>query len=55
MGNSLRKTTGSGICISTQNGSTAINRALSGAVVDSGLQVMQLSEIMPIVIIIIIR
>ncbi|RHS99183.1 NAD kinase [Firmicutes bacterium AM41-11] len=48
-GEFFEKTTGSGICISTQNGSTAINRALSGAVVDSGLQVMQLSEIMPIV------
>lgn len=35
--------------MSTQNGSTAVNRALSGAVVDSGLQVMQLCEIMPIV------
>ena len=41
-------TTGSGICLSTQAGSTAINRALQGAVVDSGLNVMQLCEIMPI-------
>lgn len=48
-GEFFENTTGSGICVSTQNGSTAINRALSGAVVDSGLQVMQLCEIMPIV------
>lgn len=39
---------GSGICISTQSGSTAVNRALSGAVIDSGLSVLQLCEIMPI-------
>lgn len=48
-GEFFEKTTGSGICVSTQNGSTAVNRALAGAVVDSGLQVMQLCEIMPIV------
>ncbi len=48
-GEFFEKTTGSGICVSTQNGSTAVNRALCGAVVDSGLQVMQLCEIMPIV------
>ena len=41
-------TTGSGICISTQAGSTAVNRALQGAVIDSGLNVMQLCEILPI-------
>lgn len=40
--------TGSGICISTQAGSTAINRALQGAVIDDGLRVLQLCEIMPI-------
>lgn len=40
--------TGSGLCISTQAGSTAINRALQGAVIDNGLQVLQLCEIMPI-------
>lgn len=39
---------GSGICISTQAGSTAINRALQGAVIDNGLRVLQLCEIMPI-------
>lgn len=44
----FENTTGSGICVSTQFGSTAVNRALQGAVVDSGLQVMQLCEIMPI-------
>lgn len=41
-------TTGSGICISTQAGSTAVNRALQGAVIDSGLDVLQLCEILPI-------
>lgn len=41
-------TTGSGICISTQAGSTAVNRALGGAVVDDGLEVLQLAEITPI-------
>lgn len=40
--------TGSGICISTQAGSTAINRALQGAVIDDGLRVLQMCEIMPI-------
>lgn len=40
--------TGCGVCISTQAGSTAINRALQGAVIDDGLQVLQLCEIMPI-------
>ncbi len=44
----FEKTTGSGICLSTQAGSTAVNRALSGAVVDSRLRVLQLCEIMPI-------
>lgn len=39
---------GSGVCICTQSGSTAVNRALHGAVIDSGLQVLQLCEIMPI-------
>lgn len=40
--------TGSGVCVSTQAGSTAVNRALQGAVIDSGLRVLQLCEIMPI-------
>ena len=39
---------GSGICLSTQAGSTAYNRSLRGSVVDSGLSVMQLAEITPI-------
>ncbi len=39
---------GSGICLSTQAGSTAYNRSLKGAVIDSGLSVMQLAEITPI-------
>lgn len=41
-------TRGSGICVSTQAGSSAMNRALSGAVIDSGINVLQLCEIMPI-------
>lgn len=36
---------GSGVCISTQSGSTAYNRSLGGGVVDSGLQLIQLCEI----------
>lgn len=44
----FERSTGSGICISTQAGSTAVNRALHGAVIDSGLNVLQLCEIMPI-------
>lgn len=36
---------GNGMCLSTQAGSTAYNRALKGAVVDSGLSVLQLVEI----------
>lgn len=37
--------TGSGICLSTQAGSTAYNRSLGGAVIDSGLSLLQLAEI----------
>lgn len=36
---------GSGICLCTQAGSSAYNRSLGGAVIDSGLSLMQLSEI----------
>lgn len=36
---------GTGICLSTQAGSTAYNRSLKGAVIDSGLSLMQLTEI----------
>lgn len=36
---------GSGICLSTQAGSTAYNRSLRGAVIDNGLSLMQLAEI----------
>lgn len=39
---------GSGICLSTQAGSTAYNRSLRGAVIDSGLSLMQLTEVTPI-------
>lgn len=37
-----------GICISTQAGSTGANRALNGAVVESGLNVLELTQIMPV-------
>ncbi|MEG0283801.1 MAG: NAD kinase [Erysipelotrichaceae bacterium] len=36
---------GTGMCISTQAGSTAYNRSLKGAVVDTDLKIMQISEI----------
>ncbi len=36
---------GNGMCLSTQAGATAYNRALKGAVVDNGLSIMQLVEI----------
>lgn len=36
---------GTGMCICTQAGSTAYNRSLKGAVIDSGLELMQMSEI----------
>ncbi len=36
---------GSGVCLSTQAGSTAYNRSLGGAVIDSGLSLMQMAEI----------
>lgn len=41
-------TCGSGICISTQAGSTGANRGLNGAVVDKGLDILELTEIMPV-------
>ena len=47
-GEFFEKTRASGICVSTQAGSSAINRALNGAVVDNGIDVLQLCEIMPI-------
>lgn len=47
-GEFFENTVGSGICISTQAGSTAANRALMGAVVDDGLDILQLCEIMPV-------
>lgn len=39
---------GTGVVLSTQEGSTAINRGLGGAVIDDGLRVMQLAETTPI-------
>ena len=38
----------SGVCVSTQAGSTAVNRALGGAIVDERIECLQLSEIAPI-------
>ena len=36
---------GSGVCLSTQAGSTAYNRSLGGAVIDNGISLMQMTEI----------
>ena len=44
-GNKLEDFRGSGLCISSQAGSTAYNRAIKGAVVEKGLEIMQLAEI----------
>lgn len=37
-----------GICVCTQAGSTGANRALNGAVVESGLEILELTQIMPV-------
>ncbi len=39
---------GSGLCLSTQAGSTGYNRSVNGAILDTNLQLLQLSEIVPI-------
>lgn len=39
---------GSGLCVSSQPGSTGANRALGGAVIEDGLNVMELCQIMPV-------
>ena len=44
----FEKFMGSGICLCSQIGSTAINRSLGGAVIQHGLPLLQLSEIMGI-------
>ncbi len=36
---------GTGMCVSTQSGSTAYNRSLKGAVIEEGLDLLQLHEI----------
>jgi len=36
---------GNGLCISSQTGSTAYNRSLNGAVVESGLEILELTEV----------
>src|SRR5699024_2537418 len=36
---------GNGLCVSTASGSTAYNKSLGGAVINSGAELMQLSEI----------
>lgn len=36
---------GTGMCVCTQAGSTAYNRSLKGAVIDEGLNLLQLHEI----------
>lgn len=47
-GEFFERTSGSGICVCTQAGSTGANRGLEGAVVDNGLDVLELTEIMPV-------
>lgn len=37
-----------GICVCTQAGSTGANRALQGAVVENGLNMLQMTQIMPV-------
>lgn len=37
-----------GLCVSTQAGSTGANRALRGAVVENGLNVLEMAQIMPV-------
>ena len=44
----FEKFLGSGICLCSQNGSTAINRSLGGAIIQHRLHLLQLSEIMGI-------
>ena len=44
-GEYLEKFRGNGICISAQIGSTAYNRSISGAIIDSQIQALQLTEI----------
>lgn len=41
----LERFRGTGVCISTPSGSTAYNKSLHGAVIDSNLSLMQLTEI----------
>ncbi len=41
----LERFRGTGVCVSTPSGSTAYNKSLHGAVIDSDLSVMQLTEI----------
>lgn len=36
---------GSGLCVSTTNGSTAFNKSLGGSIIDTDIEVLQLSEI----------
>ena len=44
-GSHLETFRGTGLCVCTQTGSTAYNRSLNGAVIESGLEVMELSEV----------
>ena len=44
----LEKYRGNGLLVSTSLGSTAYNKSLDGAVIDTSLEVMQLNEIAPI-------
>lgn len=44
-GSKLERFRGTGLCVCTQLGSTAYNRSLNGAVIQNGLELLELSEI----------
>lgn len=44
-GEYFEKFKGNGLCLSTQAGSTAYNRSINGAIIDSGVSLMQLVEV----------
>lgn len=47
-GEFFETTNSCGICVSTQAGSSGANRSLGGAVVENGLDVLEITQIMPV-------
>ena len=47
-GEFFESTSSCGLCVSTQAGSTGANRALGGAVIEDGLNVIEMTQIMPV-------